>query len=50
MKQHFFRVMNSGAYDFCGYKRTPDVIAPDMDDDIDEGEVDWDEKPDDDEE
>ena len=50
MKQHFFRVMNSGAYDFCGYKRMPDVIAPDTEDDTDEGEVDWDEKPDDDEE
>lgn len=51
VKKNFFTFMNSGAYEFCGYMRKPDFIAPPTaDDDSDEGEVDFDEIPDDDEE
>ena len=48
VKQNFFTFMNSGSYDFCGYMRTPDVVAPPQADESDEGEVDFDEAPDDD--
>ena len=52
IKKDFFTFMNnnSGAYEFCGYMRKPDIIAPPMADDTDEGEVDFSEAPDDDDE
>ena len=52
IKKDFFTFMNnhSGSYEFCGYMRKPDIIAPPMEDDTDEGEVDFSEAPDDDEE
>lgn len=50
VKNNFFTIMNSGAYDICGYQRKPVVTAPDTEDDTDEGEVDFNEEPDDDEE
>ncbi len=49
VKQNFFTFMNSGSYEFCGYMRTPDIVAPPLADDTDEGEVDFNEAPDDDE-
>ena len=50
VKKSFFTFMNTGAYDICGYMRTPDLVAPAQSDDSDEGEVDFDEKPDDEDE
>ena len=49
VKKNFFTIMNSGAYDICGYQRKPALIAPDTEDDTDEGEVDFEEEPDDEE-
>ena len=49
IKANFFTVMNSGNYDICGYKRKPEIVAPDIDMDENKGEADMSEAPDDDE-
>ena len=50
VKADFLKIVNSKSYDICGYMRKPDVIAPqDSTLDEEEDEVDFSEKPDDDE-
>ena len=48
VKRKFFSFMNSSNYNLCGYYRIPDIVSPDDDVDIDEGEVNYEEAIDDD--
>ena len=41
--------MNSSNYDICEYKRKPDIVTQNISYEVEEGEVDFTEKPDDDE-
>ncbi len=50
IKANFFSFMNNSNYDICSYKRKPDIVVPDMNTDADEeGDVDFNIAPDDDE-
>ena len=50
VKKNFFSFMNTSNYDLCGYNRTPDIVSPDDDIDIEEEEVNFEEAIDDDDE
>lgn len=47
VKKYFFTFMNVSNYDLCSYNRIPDVVTPNVDFDIEEGEVDMEEAADD---
>ncbi len=49
VKSNFFTFMNSSNYDICEYKRKPDIVTQNISYEVEEGEVDFTEKPDDDE-
>ena len=49
VKRNFFSFMNTSNYDICSYNRKPDVVTPNVDFDIEEGEVNMEEDADDDE-
>ena len=49
IKKNFFQFMETNKEDICHYNRKPDIITPQFDFEVEEGEVNFDEKPDDEE-